>query len=336
MKVVKRILLVLVVLVALLAVIALFLPSKMSISRSLTIKSAPENVYSLVGNLKSWNRWSPWNQMDPNWKVTWGGPEEGNGSWYSWVSENSNLGTGKITITNAVPFDSIITKMEFMGSEDPAWGRYYFKSAEGGVTLTMRMDADFGFNLIGRWIALFMKGEIETNFDTGLENIRKICEDGIAGAARGEYMITETWQNEQPYISIRDTATMQTIGPKFGVNLGRLMEAMAEAGVKSAGPPFSFYHGGDSIMDIEWCVSTVTEMPSKGDIMGKKFAAGKILKADYYGPYEGSTPANNALDKYAAEHKLTLSPTVREIYITDPTKEPNAARWLTYIIREVK
>ncbi|MGL5890578.1 MAG: SRPBCC family protein [Bacteroidia bacterium] len=336
MKIVKRILLVLVVLVALLVVIALFLPSSMSISRSITIKAAPENVYSLVGNLKSWNRWSVWNQMDPNWKVTWGGPEEGKGSWYSWVSENGRVGTGKITITKAVPVDTVITKMEFMGSEEPAWGCYYFKPAEGGVTLTMTMDAEFGFNLIGRWMGLFMKGEIEKNFDTGLENIRKICEDGIAGAARGEYMITETWQNEQSYISIRDTATMATIGPKFGTNYGRLMEAMAEAGVKSAGPPFSLFHGGDSIMDLEWCISTVTAVPSKGDIKSGKLAAGKILKADYYGPYEGSTPANIAVEKYAAEKKYTLTAPIREIYITDPTKEPNAARWLTYIVRDIK
>jgi effector-binding domain-containing protein len=336
MKIVKRILLVLVVLVALLAIIALFLPSSISVSRSLTIKAAPENVYSLVGNLKSWNRWSPWNQMDPNWKVTWGGPEEGEGSWYSWVSDNSQLGTGKITITKAVPFDSIITKMEFMGSDDPAWGCYYFKAAESGVTLTMTMNADFGYNLIGRWFGLFMKGEIEANFDKGLESIRKISEDGIAGAARGEYMITETWQNEQPYISIRDTATMLTIGPKFGTNFGLLMQAMADAGVKSAGPPFAIFHSEDSIMDIEWCVSTVTPIPSKGNVIGGKFAAGKILKADYYGPYEGSGPANKAIEKYAADKKLPLGAPVREVYITDPTKEPNAARWLTYIIREVK
>lgn len=336
MKILKRTLLVLVVFIALLAVIALFLPSSMKIKRTKTIKAAPENVYSLIANLKSWNRWSVWNQMDPNWKVTWGGPEEGTNSWYAWESEESQVGTGKITITNAVPVDSIITRMEFMGSEDPAWGRYYFKAVDGGVTLTMQMDADFGFNLIGRWMGLFMKGEVEKNFDTGLENIRKISEDGIASAARGEYLIAETWQNEQPYLSIRDTATMKTIGPKFGTNYGLIMQTMAENGVKSAGPPCAIYYRVDSILDIEWIIPTQQQVNASGNVKAGKFPAGKILKADYYGPYEASEPANKALEKYAANKNMTLQAPVREIYITDPTKEPNMARWLTYIIREVK
>ncbi|MCU0435493.1 MAG: SRPBCC family protein [Bacteroidia bacterium] len=336
MKILKRILLVLVVLIALLAVVGLFLPSGSHVNRSLTIKAAPENVYSLINNLKSWDRWSPWHKMDPNWKVTWGGPDEGNGSWYSWESQSSRVGNGKISITQSVPFDSIVTRMEFMGSDDPAWGRYIIKAAEGSVNLTMRMDAEYGFNIIARYFGLMMNSEIEKSFDEGLENIRKICENGMVKAAKGEYLITETWQNEQPYLSIRDTATMSSIADKFATNYGRIGMVMQKQGAKMAGPVFSLIHQTGEIMELEWCVPVAPGTKGEGEVKLSTLSAGKILKADYYGPYEKSDPAYAAIEKYAAEKKLTTEGLWREVYITDPTKDPDPAHWLTYIIRSAK
>ena len=336
MKILKRILLVLVILIAVVAVVGLFLPSGAHVSRSLTIKAAPENVFSLVNNLKSWNRWSPWHQMDPKMKITWGGPDEGNGSWYAWESQHSQVGTGKISITQSAPFDSIVTRMEFMGSDDPAWGRYEFKAVEGGVSLTMRMDAEFGYNIIARYFGLLMKGEIEKNFDAGLENLRKISEEGMAKAAKGEYLITESWQNEQPYLSIRDTVTMATIAEKFGANYGRIGALLGKQGLKMAGPVFSILHQSGQVMDLEWGIPVPPEAKGEGDIKLMKLNAGKTIKADYYGPYEGSEPAFAAVLKYAADKKLSNNGLCREVYITDPTKDTNNAHWLTYVILDVK
>lgn len=337
MKIIKRILLVLLVLVAVLAAVGLFLPGSSTISRSLAIQAPPENVYSLVGNLKAWNRWSAWHKMDTAMRITWGGPEESVGSWYSWESTNGQVGTGKITITAAVPFDSILTRMEFMGdSSSPAWGSYTFKSNGGSTTLTMTMRATYGYNLIARYFGLFLKGEIEKGFDSSLERIRAICEGGRDGAAKGNYLITETWQNEQPYLFVRDTATMASIGAKFAANFGLLMQAAAEAKTAPSGPPFAVIHRADSIMDLEWGVPVNATGAAKGDVQLGVLPAKKILKADYYGPYDGSEPAYKAMAAYAAAHGLTISSSFREVYITDPMKDPDPKHWLTYILCEVK
>jgi effector-binding domain-containing protein len=339
MKIIKRIFLVIITLVVIVAVIALLLPSHSHIEKSLVIKAPRENVFSLVNNFKSWNRWSPWYKMDTAMQMTWGGPEEGTDSWYTWESKNDQLGTGKITILHSSPtLDSIVTKMQFGGMEEhPARGCYVFKPVDGGVEMRMMMGVDYGYNLIGRIFGAIFKGSIEEDFTKSLENIRKVSEDGMAAAAAGNYAIVESWQNEQPYYGFRDTTSIATIGQKFLVNLARIERAMKETGVNMAGPVFAIYHRIDSSgMDVEWGIPTNKAGAGSGDIKSATLKSGKILKADYYGEYEKTEPAYDALKQYAQARHIQLDSTTREIYITDATTEKDPRRWLMYIVKESK
>lgn len=272
-------------------------------------------------------------------KTTWGGPDEGVNSWYTWASTNNEVGSGKITITQSSPtLDSIVTSMLFGGMEDDtSWARYFFKPVEGGIEMTMTMDSKYGYNLIGRYFGLMIKSKIEENYVLGLENIRKIAEDGMAAAAAGNYAIVETWQNEQPYYSYRDTASMPTIAAKFQANFQRIQQAMQKTGVNMAGPVFAIVHHFDSTgFDIEWGIPTNKAGSGDGDVRAAQLSAGKIIKADYFGPYEATQPAYNAIERYAKDHALQLDAHAREVYITDPMYEKDTKRLLTYIIRGVK
>ena len=42
-------------------------------SITVVVKSPPDAVYNQINDLKNWNNWMPWNKMDRNMQVTWGG-----------------------------------------------------------------------------------------------------------------------------------------------------------------------------------------------------------------------------------------------------------------------
>ena len=115
MRFLKRLLVFLVVLIVLLVIVAFFLPKNVHVERSVTSKASPEAVYGYLNNLKTYDEWMPWNKIDPNMKKTWGDKSEGQGAWYSWVSDNSNVGKGKLTITESQPATSVKTSLDFEG-----------------------------------------------------------------------------------------------------------------------------------------------------------------------------------------------------------------------------
>ena len=53
--------------------------------RSLAIAAPPDAVFPHMNDLKKWMAWKPWGKVDPNMKLTYGGPASGVGSNYSWA-----------------------------------------------------------------------------------------------------------------------------------------------------------------------------------------------------------------------------------------------------------
>ena len=72
---------------------------------------------------------------------------------------------------------------------------------------------------------------------------------------------------------------------------------------------------------------------------GEKAGKGEMIntgvklneRIDYYGPYEKSSRAHFAVELYFSKNNLIIKPPVIEEYLTDPTQEPNPAKWLTRI-----
>ena len=175
MKILKFIGLGLLILIVLLVAVAYLLPRHVKVERTVSIKSTPEFVFDQVNILKNWEQWSPWHKIDPKMKLEYNDIPSGKGASYSWQSDVKNVGNGKLTITKAVPFDSIDVEMNFM-DQGIALGGYNFKQQDSTVLLTWWMDADMGNNPIGRWMGLLMDRMIGKDFEKGLNAIKTISE----------------------------------------------------------------------------------------------------------------------------------------------------------------
>jgi hypothetical protein len=76
----KKIVILLLVMIALFAVVTAFQPSEFRISRQLTIAAPASDLFAQVNDLKNWNSWSSWKELDPNQKVSYEGPTQGVGA----------------------------------------------------------------------------------------------------------------------------------------------------------------------------------------------------------------------------------------------------------------
>ena len=56
------------------------------------------------------------------------------------------------------------------------------------------------------------------------------------------------------------------------------------------------------------------------------------IVVDYYGKYEETGKAHDAIDAYMADHALLMDAPAIEEYLTDPLKEKDPSKWLTKVI----
>jgi len=175
MKILKRILVILAVLVGLIIVVGFLSPREQHVERSTSIKASPEVVFEQINDLRNWEKWSPWIKLDPTTELKYSEPSSGAGAYYTWSSNNDQVGKGKLAIT-AVEVNSIVrTKLDFEGM-NPSTGYFKFEPGEGGTKLTWAFDADMGSNPFYRVMGLMMDKMMEKPFNEGLAGIKEISE----------------------------------------------------------------------------------------------------------------------------------------------------------------
>ncbi len=163
------------VLVVFLVVVALQ-PADFSVTRSATVAAAPAAVFPHVNEPRKWEAWNPWGKLDPAMKLTYFGPTAGVGAAYAWVG-NSDVGEGKMTVTESQPNDRIRFNLEFIkpmaGVSDTL---FTFKPDGQGTTVTWTMSGKNNF--ISRAVCLFMSMDkmVGGSFEKGLAELKTIVE----------------------------------------------------------------------------------------------------------------------------------------------------------------
>ena len=76
--------------------------STFEIARSTTVDAEPALIHGFIDDFHEWPKWSPWEDIDPNLKRTYTGPDSGVGAHYAWVG-NRKAGEGSMEITSSTP-----------------------------------------------------------------------------------------------------------------------------------------------------------------------------------------------------------------------------------------
>jgi hypothetical protein len=161
---------VLILILVLVAVIA-SRPADFRIERSALVSAPSEAVFPLLNDFHQWNRWSPWEKMDPTMKKTFSGPEQGPGSSYAW-SGNSKAGEGRMTVEQSKPGKMVSIKLEFMKPMTATNQTIFTLSPEtGGTMVSWVMTGKNGF--MGKAFSIFMNMDkmVGGDFEKGLASL---------------------------------------------------------------------------------------------------------------------------------------------------------------------
>src|SRR3546814_18194924 len=76
--------------------------STFEVSRSVNVVADPQQIHRLIDDFREWQRWSPWEGVDPSMKRDYSGAKTGQGARLAWVG-NSRAGAGSMEITHPKP-----------------------------------------------------------------------------------------------------------------------------------------------------------------------------------------------------------------------------------------
>lgn len=168
-----------VILVIVLAVLAFIVtrPAKFRVERSTIVSAPPGEIFSLVNDFHQWNRWSPWEKLDPNLQRSFTGASSGAGAGYGWVG-NRRVGEGRMTIVQADPPSRIDIKLEFI-KPFAATNTTIFTLApvDAGTRVTWAMEGE-NTSFMSKAFAAFgnMDKFIGKDFEKGLANMKAEAE----------------------------------------------------------------------------------------------------------------------------------------------------------------
>jgi hypothetical protein len=151
-------------------------PADYRVTRTATMAAPVAEVFPQVNELQKWLAWSPWMELDPKVKNTFSGPPSGPGATFAWAG-NSQVGEGKMTITETKPNELIKMRLEFFkpmaGTSDT---EFIFEPEDNQTTVTWTMTGKNNF--IGKAFCLFMNMDtmLGGQFDKGLASIKAIVE----------------------------------------------------------------------------------------------------------------------------------------------------------------
>jgi effector-binding domain-containing protein len=150
-------------------------------------------------------------------------------------------------------------------------------------------------------------------------------------------------RDAQPYVAIRASVTMQTIGTVLPELHPQVFAWLGERGIPPAGPPFWKYNVIDMerAMEVEVGAPVAAAVTGDGQVLAGVLPAGRYATLRYTGHPDGLFGATVALLDWAKQQNLTWDVSQTEdgdrwgarleIYETDPAVEPDMTKWTTQL-----
>jgi hypothetical protein len=175
MSLIRRVLLWTGAALLLLVAVAYLLPRQVHVDRSITINAPREAVFAQINGFGTFNKWSPWFELDPDAKYTFEGPATGVGAKMSWVGDPSTLGSGSQVVTAVQADQRVACDVDF-GRGGIAKQAISLAASGAGTKVTWGIDIDLGMNPVSRYFGLAMDGMVGKDFAKGLGNLKKVVE----------------------------------------------------------------------------------------------------------------------------------------------------------------
>jgi effector-binding domain-containing protein len=341
MKVVKYFFICIGITFALVLLVSLFLPDKAHLERSTEINADAEVAFNMINDLKRWEEWSPWHKPDSLTHWQFSEFTVGEGSWYTWNSNNTYVGKGKLTIIESKPNCYIKTKMDLDGM-GTSYAEYIFTPNEtGGFKLTWTMDINgegipWYFVPFSRYFNLFIENTIGPDYEKGLSTIKKLSETTpkltIAGFdASVKVMAPLLYISERRFVGFAD------VPKNISEIYSNLMMLLQQQNTAPAGAPFTINYKADvNGVDMEAALPVSKTINVSAPVNFSKLNAGKCLVVAYKGSYNSIGIVYQPALQWIKDNNYVLNGAPMEFYVTDPMLEKDSTKWLTEVVFPIK
>ncbi len=136
-----------------------------------------------------------------------------------------------------------------------------------------------------------------------------------------------------PTIGIRRTIPVDQMQEFFSDSYGRLFEEIESSNLTVTGAPYGRYRGIPSdTYDVEAGVPIAEPTTSHDDIVAGQLPEVEAVEFIHVGPYDTLRQSYDAMAAWMSEQNIIPEGEMWEMYLTDPTEEPDPAKWETKIV----
>ena len=324
--------------VTLLLIVGLVLPRHARVDVETRIDAHPATVFALVNDFRRHSVWSPLTATDPNARVVFSGPARGVGATVTW--DGAIVGTGTQIITQSRPFEFVETAIN---PDESGSARTWFDIRDdgGATTVTWSHETDYGYNIVGRYFALFFAGVIERDHARGLASLKDLAEtlpSADFSELKIEQLVVEA--TDIAYLPTRSAPEPAAISEAMGDAYFEILSFIDRQGLAEAGAPIAItrsFSGAELLFDAAIPVRGVDDStPRDGTSVrvGRTYA-GNVIRVRHVGSYRSLGATHRKIAAYLAALGLERAADAWESYVSDPTKVPES-ELLTYVYYPIK
>lgn len=166
---------------------------------------------------------------------------------------------------------------------------------------------------------------------------QRVVEKKMSFSMVNGYRVSTREVEPRPILSVRATCAPDQISQTLAGLYAEINGAMARMGAEQAGQPLAIYHEfNDERVDLEAAIPTDRAVKSGERVKFGQLPGGMVAVLEYSGPYHELPQGHSAMDIFLEEKGLEPAGPPWEVYITDPTTEPDESKWRTDIVYPVK
>jgi effector-binding domain-containing protein len=141
---------------------------------------------------------------------------------------------------------------------------------------------------------------------------------------------------KQPTAAINLTCPTEQIGETMGQAFPKVFEAVAKAGLAPAGAPLARYFSfGSPVIEFECAIPVAVPFKGDGDVQPSEIGGGDAAFGLHVGPYDTIGQTWEAMMAWVTEQGCAPGGPGWEYYLTDPSEEPDPAKWVTEVYMPV-
>ncbi|MEP1305451.1 MAG: SRPBCC family protein [Balneola sp.] len=245
---------------------------KINVTRSTTIHSPINDVYSKLSDFNHWPKWSPWLIMEEGVDIK----ISEDAKYYEWKGDRVGEGNMSITLedgNNNIEYD--LTFLKPWKSE--AKVKFLLSDNNDRTAVTWTMDSKLPFFMF--WMKNMMQAYVGMDYERGLNLLKDYVEKGEVHS-KLEFKGTSNFQGAT-YIGISRSCNIDEISKSMMEDFGKMENFMKEHQDVATGQAYTIYHKWDMVKgkaNYTGCVG-LTSIP---DGLPDGFVSGKIPETKIY------------------------------------------------------